>query len=84
MAIRSKSDKLNVSYFKAHALQLLDNTWKKGRCFTITKRGVSIAQVIPFETKKSRSLLGSLKNLAEIRGDIVHFDSSADWDVLKP
>lgn len=84
VAMRSKSDKLNVSHFKTHALQLLDTTWKKGKCFTITKKGIPIAQVIPFETKKSRSLRGSLKNLAEIRGDIVHFDSSDDWDALKP
>ncbi len=73
---------LNISEFKAKCLRLLDETGKRGVEYTITKKGQPIARVVPIRTRFG-SLRGSLKGLAEIKGDIVHFDTSEDWEVLK-
>ena len=72
-----------ASEFKAKCLRLLDETWRKGREYTITKKGQPIARVLPIH-KKQGTLRGSLKGLAEIKGDIVHFDTSEDWEALQP
>lgn len=71
--------KISVSEFKAKALQFLADTLKKGKQYILTKNGVPIARVIPFrDTRGPRQ--GSLKGLLTIKGDIVHFESSSDWE----
>lgn len=49
----------------------------------VTERGKPVARVLPYKNKakKCKSLRGSLKG--EIKGDIVYFDTSDDWDALK-
>lgn len=73
---------LSISEFKAKCLRLLDETEKKGRRYTITRKGKPIARVVPLR-KTEGFIRGSLKGLAVIHGDIVHFDTSDDWNVLK-
>ena len=77
-----KEISIPISTFKAKCLGLLEKTKKKGVEYTITKHGEPIAKVIPIQ-EKVKPLRGSLKGLAEIKGDIVHFDTSEDWEVLK-
>jgi len=77
----SKAQLINISQFKAEALKLLADTAEKGKEYVITKKGLPIARVVPFATK-SGTRRGSLKGLIEIKGDIVNFDTSADWEVL--
>lgn len=75
---------INISEFKAKALRLIEETAQKGKCYIITKKGVPVAQVIPIESiRDKKSSYGSLKDFIEVVGDIVHFDSSDDWDALK-
>lgn len=74
---------LNITEFKARCLRLLAETGRKGKSYVITKRGTPIARVVPFE-KRQGSRRGRLKGLATIQGDIVHFETTADWEVLKP
>ena len=75
---------INISEFKAKALRLIEETAQKGKCYIITKKGIPVAQVIPIEASGVRkSSYGSLKDFIEIKGDIVHFDSSNEWDVLR-
>jgi antitoxin (DNA-binding transcriptional repressor) of toxin-antitoxin stability system len=45
----------------------------------ITKRGRPVAKVVPVSPPK-RSLRGSWKGQVKIKGDIVHFDTSRDWE----
>jgi prevent-host-death family protein len=83
--MRTIKDKrtISISEFKAKALALIAETAKKGREYIVTKNGVPVAKVSPIKPIKVGSRRGSLKGLAEIRGDIVHFDTSEDWEVLK-
>lgn len=73
-----------ISEFKAKCLKLLDETGKKGREYTITKKGEPIAKVIPIKKKTLVTRRGSLKGLARIHGDIVNVTFEDDWEVLKP
>lgn len=73
---------LSISEFKAKCLKLIDETARKGTEITILKRGEPVAKVIPIR-KKPGIIMGSLKGKAIIHGDIVHFDTSDDWNVLK-
>jgi prevent-host-death family protein len=82
MKAKKTANHFSVTEFKAKCLRILDDTWKKGKEYTITKKGLPIARVIPIR-KLRGTRLGSLKGLATIDGDIVHFDTSEEWDVLK-
>ncbi|HLG19898.1 MAG TPA: type II toxin-antitoxin system prevent-host-death family antitoxin [Bdellovibrionota bacterium] len=74
---------VTISEFKAKALALIAETAKKGREYIVTKNGVPVARVSPIKPIQQGSRRGRLKGLAEIHGDIVHFDTSGDWEVLK-
>ena len=78
----SSTRQFSVSEFKAKCLRLLAESGRHGREYVITKQGVPIARVIPFQ-KKRGTRRGILKGLAKIHGDIVHFDSSSEWEALQ-
>ena len=74
---------MHISQFKSGCLGFLNQTRLQGKEYIITKRGVPIAQVIPIKKRAITSRRGSLKGMAEIQGDIVHFDSSKDWEAAQ-
>lgn len=78
----SSPPRISVSEFKATCLDLFEQIYRKGKVFTITKKGQDIAEVHPIKSHRS-TRFGALKGLMEIKGDIVHMDYSDDWEVLK-
>ena len=70
---------LAASEFKAKCLRLLDLVEAEGETLVITKRGRPVAKVVPISSPK-RSLRGSWKGLVKIKGDVVNFDTSQDWE----
>ena len=74
-----KSHTVAASEFKAKCLRLLDEVEAKGEVLVITKRGRPVARVVPVSPPR-RSLRGTWKGLVKIKGDIVHFDTSQDWE----
>ncbi len=68
-----------ASEFKAKCLRLLDEVAEEGKTLIITKRGRPVARVVPTCPPK-RSLRGTWKGRVKIKGDIVHFDTSRDWE----
>jgi prevent-host-death family protein len=74
-----KRTTLAASEFKAKCLRLLDQIAEEGDTLIITKRGRPVAMVVPVSSPK-RSLRGSWKGRVQIKGDIVHFDTSRDWE----
>ena len=74
---------INISEFKTKCLRLLDETGRTGKEYVIAKKGIPVAYVTSIKKNKCKTRRGSLKGLASIHGDIVHFDTSSDWDVLK-
>ncbi len=74
-----KSTTLAASEFKAKCLRLLDQVVESGESLVITKRGRPVARVVPIALPR-RSLRGTWKGQVRIKGDIVHFDTSQDWE----
>ena len=73
-----KSTTVTASEFKAKCLRLLDEV-EEGKTLVITKRGRKVARVSPISLPQ-RSLRGTWKGLVKIKGDIVHYDTSHDWE----
>ncbi len=71
-----------VTQFKTHCLKLLEQVSKSGQPLVITKRGKPLAKVTP-AVAKVRPLMGGMRGTAEEVGDIVYFDTSADWECLR-
>ncbi len=62
--------KIAAGQFKAQCLQLMDHVREKHLSFIITKHGVPIAKLVPFE-EQPLSLYGALKGTVKIKGDII-------------
>lgn len=73
---------VGVSEFKSRCLQLLEETRQKGREWTITKKGEPVARVVPIRSTQE-SARGRLKGLVRFHGDIVHWSSADEWEVLR-
>ncbi len=69
---------LTVSYFKNHALRLLDDIQTTGESLMITRRGKPLAQVKPVSSRGPIEL-GKLKGTIEITGDIVTPLGDDEW-----
>ena len=67
--------KIAAAKFKEQCLALLDEVSPDG--IVITKRGKPVAKLIPFESD-SASLIGSLKDKLEIKGEIL--STGLSWD----
>lgn len=74
-----KEETLPVSEFKARCLGLLEAVAREGRNLVITKHGRPIARVTPVAEARPR-LRETWKGRVRIRGDIVHFDVSDEWE----
>ena len=68
-----------VSEFKAKCLRLISQVEEAGDTLIITRRGQPVAKVVPVSPPK-RALRGSWKGGVKIKGDIVTFDTSPDWE----
>jgi prevent-host-death family protein len=72
---------ISVSEFKARCLALVEEVAETHKMLIITKFGKPIAKVCPIENTKP-PLLGSWAGTVDVEGDIVHIDTSADWEAL--
>lgn len=77
-----KYETVPISEFKSKALRYLAVTEKNGKEYCISKRGVPIAYIVPAKNNNYPHK-GSLKGLLKIKGDILKFNISSDWEVLK-
>ena len=82
-----KERRIAAGEFKAKCLAILDEVNGTGQGVVITKRGVPVGKLIPFEEKNVDSLFGRLKGIVEIVGDpddlIKPIFPEEDWDMLK-
>ena len=82
MAHYSQVSTVSVTDFKAKCPGFFEQVKNRGMEFIVTKQGEPVAKVVPI-VKKFKSLRNSLKGIAKIKGDIINFDTSDDWEVLK-
>ncbi len=76
---------LPLAKVKATLSAVVDRVEQKRIPMTILRRGVPVAQIIPFPGTPAPPLRGSMKGTARELGDIVSFHSpewtlSAEWD----
>ena len=77
-----KEATIPVSEFKAKCLGLIEGVASNGETIIITKHGKAVAKVAPIVSAR-KSIKGSWKGLVEIKGDIVHFDATEDWEAIQ-
>lgn len=82
MLLSMKEISLAASDFKARCLRLLDEVSEHGTTLIITKRGRPVARLTPVEPE-SKPLGGRWEGKVKIKGDIVHFDTSEEWEALQ-
>jgi len=70
-----------ISDFKAKCIAVLKNAQHDGEPLMITWHGHPIAKMVPVCDRAAPRKLGTLKGRMRIRKDIVHADSTADWDM---
>ena len=70
-----------ASDFKARCLRLLDEVSQERKSLTITKHGRPVARLVPCESRVE-PLEGRWKGRGKIKGDIVCFDTSSEWEAL--
>lgn len=74
---------ISVSKFKARCLELFREVKRTGRSITITKNGEPIAMLTPIPPDVAdRSAFGAMRNVTQVRGDILEPLDEKDWDVL--
>jgi len=74
-----------VGEFKAKCLAVIEEVKSTGQPVLLTKRGKPVARVTSLEDSHGdqKSVLGRLKRLGSIRGDIVSSEhSDQDWERL--
>jgi prevent-host-death family protein len=77
-------EKVLISEFKARCIELIKRVQATRLPLIVTLRGQPIAKVVPFEEGAEPGVkLGSRIGSAVIKGDIVHADTSEDWE-MKP
>jgi prevent-host-death family protein len=69
-----------VSEFKAKCIAVLKEVQRSGESVVVTLRGVPMARVEPLREDKPKKELGTLAGTVEVAVDIVHADTTADWE----
>lgn len=72
---------MTATQFKARCLAILDEV-RDGGEVVITKRGKPVAKLVPLRPVR-KTFRGAWKGKIKFKGDIVNFDTSDLWDVLK-
>ena len=72
-----------ISEFKSKCIAVLKEAQRSGKCLIVTWRGRPIARVEPIAPERGKRTLGTFRGRMKIHGDIVHVDTSADWETLR-
>ncbi len=69
-----------VSEFKAKCISVLKEVQRSGESVVVTLRGVPVARVEPLREDAPKKELGTLAGTVEVAADIVHAETTADWE----
>ena len=74
--MKNKTKTISASEFKAKCLKIFDELEAEG--IVIEKRGKPVAKVIPFGPADNSSLIGSMRGVIKVSGDI--FSTGVEWN----
>jgi prevent-host-death family protein len=69
-----------VSEFKAKCIGILKEVQRSGKAVVVTLRGKPMVRVEPLPDEVVHKQLGALAGTIEVREDLVHADTTADWE----
>jgi len=72
-----------ISEFKSKCIAVLKEAQRSGKGLIVTWRGQPLARVEPITRQPGKRKLGIFRGRMMIMGDIVHSDTSADWEMLR-
>ena len=72
--------KMSISDFKTHALRYIKSVYTEREKIIITKRGIPVAEVIPYENPVEKPQPGKLANALVSEKDIVTPLGSGMWE----
>ena len=72
---------VKISEFKAKCIEALKQVQATGEPLVVTLRNEPIATIHPYGTSQPVRQLGALRGRLRIHGDIVHTDSSDEWEM---
>ena len=67
---QKKAVAVGAGDFKTRCLSIIEETREHHKSFIITKRGVPVARLVPFD-EEPKELFGCLKGTLKMSGDIV-------------
>jgi antitoxin (DNA-binding transcriptional repressor) of toxin-antitoxin stability system len=76
-------ESMTISEFKSKCIAVLKEAQRSGKGLIVTWRGQPLARVEPITRQPEKRKLGIFRGRMTIVGDIVHADTSADWEMLK-
>jgi prevent-host-death family protein len=76
-----KEPTIAATEFKARCLRWLDRVAEEGHGLIITKHGRPVARLVPIESA-GKPLAGRWEGQVKVEGDVVYFDTSAEWEAL--
>lgn len=71
---------IGISEFKAHCIALLKELQRTQSPLIITHRGRPLARIEPVVNSECKRL-GALRDLGEIKGDLVNASFADEWDM---
>ncbi len=69
-----------ISEFKAKCIAVLKEVQRSQEAVLVTLRGVPMARVEPLREGAPKKEIGALAGTVEVKADIVHADTTADWE----
>jgi prevent-host-death family protein len=69
-----------VSEFKAKCIAVLKEVQRSGNAVVVTRRGVPMVRVEPLRENQPKKELGMLEGTMGFEADIVHADTTVDWE----
>jgi prevent-host-death family protein len=72
-----------ISEFKAHCTSEITEACRTGEAIVVTRRGKPVARVEPIIEKKPLRILGAMKGVMTIHGDIVHAGFADEWECVE-
>ena len=72
-----------ISYFKSHALRVLNTVAHEHESVTITKRGKPLAKVVPFTSSESKPHPGKLADTLIYEKDIITPLGDKIWEAAR-
>jgi antitoxin (DNA-binding transcriptional repressor) of toxin-antitoxin stability system len=76
-------EKLPISEFKATCIATLKRIRKTGVPVVVTLRGEPLVTIGAFSTPPAKARLGTLADRTRLKGDLVRFAGTGDWESSK-